>query len=103
MKKKLTAARSQKRHRSARLQVLAGAGLPSTELVDAMIKVARYRFRAFRRSFGRYPRPHEPLFFVEGLPRPILAKRDQTRVQLSDAAAATGVELQQLLEFLRLS
>jgi hypothetical protein len=102
MKKKLTAMRSEKRRRPNGLQVWAGARLPSTELVDAMIKVASYRFGAFRRSFGRDPGPHEPLFFVEGLSRPVLAERKQVINQLSQAAEATGVELHILLDFLEL-
>jgi hypothetical protein len=102
MKKKLTAARSQKRQRSTRLQVLTSAGLPSIELVHAIIKVASYRFGAFRQAFGRNPRPHEPLFFVEGLSRPVLAERKQVINQLSEAADATGVDLRILLDFLEL-
>jgi hypothetical protein len=90
------------RRRSAKSRVLAAVESPPTELVDAVIKVVRYRFRSFRRAFGRNPKPDEPLFFVEGLSKPVLANRKQVMDQLSEAAVATGVELQQLLEFLRL-
>ena len=67
-----------------------------------MIRVARYRFGAFRRAFGRNPKPNEPLFFVEGLSVPTLAERDQVAEQLSEAALATGVKVQDLMEWLNL-
>lgn len=102
MKKKRPAKRPHSRRPSAALRALAGAGAPSAELVNAMMMIVGYRFGAFRRAFGRDPRPDEPLFFVEGLSQPVLAERAQLRVQLSEAASATGVELQKLLEFLRL-
>jgi hypothetical protein len=67
-----------------------------------MIKVTRYRFGAFRRAFGRNPKPEDPLFFVEGLSTPSMAGRNQMLKQLSEAALATGVELQKLMEWLNL-
>lgn len=69
---------------------------------DALIKVVRHRFKMFRKAFGRDPKPHEPLFFVDGFPRPVLAEKGEIKNQLSDAAVATGVDLGQLFRLLGL-
>jgi hypothetical protein len=68
----------------------------------SLMKVIQYRFAAFRQVFGRNPLPHEPLFFTPALPRAVAADRHQMLAQLSEAARATGVRLDGLLEFLDL-
>jgi hypothetical protein len=98
MKRRHPARRPQSRRQP---NVLAASQPAATSSLDALIKVVRHRFSVFRKTFGRDPKPHEPLFFVEGEPRPILAAADTIKDQLAEAAAATGVELQQLLKFLR--
>ncbi len=67
-----------------------------------MMKVVQYRFKAFRRAFGRNPLPNEPLFFTEGLRSPKIAKSDQVIKQLARAAEAVNVPLAPLLRFLGL-
>ena len=68
----------------------------------SMVKIIGYRFRVFRRTFGRDPMPHEPIFFASEGPRAIKATAEQLRMQLSEAAAGTGVCLAEILHFLGL-
>jgi hypothetical protein len=68
----------------------------------SIIKVIKYRFKAFRQAFGRNPLPDEPLFFAEDSPSPQAAERDQMMRQLAQAADATMVQLPPLLKFMGL-
>jgi hypothetical protein len=64
------------------------------------MKVVQYRFKAFRRTFGRNPLPHESLFFPANSRLPQPADQAQVRAQLTQAADASGVALAPLLRFL---
>lgn len=66
----------------------------------SMIKVVQYRFKAFRRAFGRNPLAHEALFFTANSSVPKQAAKAQVMAQLAQAADATGVALPPLLKFL---
>ena len=69
----------------------------------SMMKVVQYRFKAFRRAFGRTPLAHESLFFPADSSVPKQAAKVQVMAQLAQAAAATGVALPPLLKFLGMS
>ena len=75
---------------------------PSAEMVEGVVTVARYRFERFREAFDRNPGPKEPLFFVKGLPHPVLAGDEELLDQVSEAAEATGVDLRKLKTWLKL-
>ena len=86
-----------------------GKGLRNSECTPghlcvscSMIKIIADRFAVFRRTFGREPLPHEPLFFVRQDNRPIKATGEEMRRQLSEAAARTHTSLPSILEFLNL-
>lgn len=64
--------------------------------------VIQYRFKAFRKAFGRFPQPNEPLFFTADRSSPRMAEHDQVMAQLKQAANATGVPLPPLMKFLNL-
>ena len=65
-----------------------------------MVKVIAHRFAIFRRTFGREPLPSDPLFFMADTPRPIHARRQELKDQLTEAAEETNVSLSELQEFL---
>ena len=69
----------------------------------SVMKVIQYRFKAFRKAFGRNPLPNEPLFFAENSASPEAAKRTQVIKQVTQAADAATVPLAPLLKFLQLS
>ena len=69
----------------------------------SMMKIVQYRFKEFRRTFGRDPLPHEPLFFPANARYPRVAARKQVIKQLEQAAHATMVKLPPVLEFLGLA
>jgi hypothetical protein len=69
----------------------------------SVMKVIQYRFKAFRKAFGRNPLPNEPLFFAENSASPQAAKRTQVIRQVTQAADAATVPLAPLLKFLQLS
>jgi hypothetical protein len=69
----------------------------------SMMKIVQYRFKAFRRAFGRNPLPHEPLFFCARADSPRLATKSQIIRQLEEAAQATMVKLPPVLELLGLA
>lgn len=69
----------------------------------SMMKIASYRFKVFRETFGRDPLPHEPLFFSAKAKLPRIIGRDQVIKQLEQAAHATKVTLPPVLQFLGLS
>ena len=66
----------------------------------SLMKVVQYRFKAFRRAFGRNPLVHESLFFPANSRLPQPADAAQVKTQLAQAADATGVALPPLLKFL---
>ncbi len=66
----------------------------------SLMKVVQYRFKAFRRAFGRNPLAHESLFFAPKAALPHPAEKAQVKAQLVQAADATGVALPPLLKFL---
>ena len=69
----------------------------------SLMKIVQYRFKVFRRTFGRDPLAHEPLFFSPDARHPEVAATDQVIKQLEQAARATRVRLPPLLEFLGLA
>jgi hypothetical protein len=69
----------------------------------SMMKIVQYRFKAFKLTFGRDPRPDEPLFFCAKTAHPHNAERAQVIKQLEQAADATRVRLAPVLEFLGLA
>jgi hypothetical protein len=68
----------------------------------AMVTVITYRFGVFKRTFGRMPELHEPIFFVTNSTMPVLAPREEFRKQLSEATKEMGVRLAPLLRLLKL-
>jgi len=69
----------------------------------SMMKIVEFRFKEFRRTFGRDPLPHEPLFFPANAHHPRVAAREQVIRQLEQAARAAMVKLPPVLEFLGLA
>jgi hypothetical protein len=69
----------------------------------SIMKIVQFRFKEFRRTFGRDPLPHEPLFFSANARHPQVAARTQVIRQLEQAAHATLVNLPPVLEFLGLA
>jgi hypothetical protein len=65
----------------------------------SLMKVIQYRFKAFKRAFGREPLPNEPLFFASAA-SPVKASGDEMMKQLEQAANATGVSLPSVLRLL---
>jgi hypothetical protein len=69
----------------------------------SMMKIVQFRFEEFRRTFGRDPLPHEPLFFPANARYPRVAARKQVIRQLEQAARASMVRLPPVLELLGLA
>src|SRR5260221_2917454 len=68
-----------------------------------MIRIARYRFRAFEVKFHRAPGPDEPLFFDESKGIPVRGEPAIVQLQLEEAAIASGTELGPVLKLLGLA
>jgi hypothetical protein len=65
----------------------------------SLMKVIQYRFKAFKRAFGREPLPNEPLFFA-ATAAPQRASSEQMMRQLEQAANAMGIALAPVLKML---
>jgi hypothetical protein len=65
-----------------------------------MMKIVQYRFNKFRETFGRDPKPDEPLFFYANRSRPIAAHRGLALRQICEASETGGIDVLRLLRFL---
>jgi hypothetical protein len=68
-----------------------------------LLQIVRVRFRAFEEKFGRLPKPDEPIFFDESLTHPVKASTGEIRAQLERGAREARVDIDPVLQFLRLS
>jgi hypothetical protein len=78
--------------------------MPESDVHDkvaaALIEVAKVRYAAFRKRFGRDPEPHEPLLFDPEKDEPTAATWSDRRLQVLSAALASNVDAIRVLDFL---
>lgn len=74
----------------------------TTDVGNAILRIARLRYEIFRERFGRDPEPDEPLFFDVSHGRPVIANETEMFRQVSDAASATRADFLSVAKFLGL-
>lgn len=75
----------------------------SSNLGEAMMRIARLRYEMFRAQFGRDPYPDEPLFFDPSRDTPVVAEVSQMWTQVLDASLATRTDALSVMKFLGLA
>lgn len=74
----------------------------TSDVVESLLKVARFRFVEFRDRFGRDPGPNEPLFFDYTQDQPVAAESLELHFQVMIASSATRSSPLPVLKFLGL-